>query len=190
MQHSPRRRLLRRCALVSTVAMTVGLSLGANGAGAQPSAGTAASVTAQAAAAPELSSPDPGVMANLFEWNWKSVAKECTDVLGPAGYGGVQVAPPQDSVKRTKLGDGSDKILHPWWEVYQAVDYRLTSRMGTEAEFKAMVKTCRRAGVKVYVDTVINHMTGQGNTSYGGRSFDRYAYANLGVNHNASYANS
>jgi alpha-amylase len=190
MQHSPRRRLLRRCALVSTVAITVGLSLGANGAGAQPSTGTAASVTAQAAAAPELNSPDPGVMANLFEWNWNSVGKECTDVLGPAGYGGVQVAPPQDSLRRTKVGDGNDSILHPWWEVYQPVDYKLTSRMGSEAEFKAMVKTCRQAGVKVYVDAVINHMTGQGDTSYGGRTYQRYAYSDLGVNHNASYANS
>jgi alpha-amylase len=34
------------------------------------------------------------VIANLFEWNWSSVAAECVHVLGPAGYGGVQVAPP------------------------------------------------------------------------------------------------
>ena len=84
-------------------------------------------------------------MANLFEWNWPSVASECTTVLGPAGYGAVQVAPPQDSLKRTELGNGSDTILHPWWEVYQPVDYNLTSRMGNEDQFKAMVKTCRRA---------------------------------------------
>src|SRR6478672_5656906 len=193
MQHPPRRRLFRRSVLVSTVALTVGLSLGATGAGAQPGSGAGQAtptITAQAASAPKLSSPDPGVMANLFEWNWNSVAKECTDVLGPAGYGGVEVAPPQDSLKRTKLGDGNDKILHPWWEVYQPVDYRLTSRMGSEAEFKAMVKTCRQAGVKVYVDAVINHMTGQGDTSYGGRTCQKYAYSDLGVNHNASYANS
>ncbi|HET9649317.1 MAG TPA: alpha-amylase family glycosyl hydrolase [Microlunatus sp.] len=190
MPHIPRRRLLRRCALVSIVVLTVGLSLSAGGASAQPQTGSgAASYVGATAAAPKLSSPDPGVMANLWEWNWRSVAKECTDVLGPAGYGGVQVAPPQDSVKRTKLGDG-DTILHPWWEVYQPVDYYLTSRMGSEAEFKAMVKTCRQAGVKVYVDAVINHMTGQGDTSYGGRTFQRYAYRDLGVNRNASYANS
>lgn len=54
------------------------------------------------------------VSANLFEWNWPSVANECTTVLGPAGYGSVQVAPPQDSVKRTSLGNGSDTVLHPW----------------------------------------------------------------------------
>ncbi len=119
------------------------------------------------------------VTANLWEWNWRSVAHECTSVLGPKGYGGVQVAPPQDSVKRQHLGDGSDTVLHPWWEVYQAVDYRLTSRMGSEQEFRSMVSTCRRAGVKVYVDAVINHMTGQGDTSYGGVHYDRYAYPGL-----------
>ena len=116
------------------------------------------------------------VIANLFEWNWPSVANECTTVLGPSGYGGVQVAPPQDSLKRTSLGNGSDTILHPWWEVYQPVDYNLTSRMGNEAQFKAMVASCRAAGVKVYVDAVINHMTGQGNVSYGGVSYSHFDY--------------
>jgi alpha-amylase len=116
------------------------------------------------------------VIANLFEWNWPSVGRECQSVLGPTGYGGVQVAPPQDSVKRTHLGDGQDSILHPWWEVYQPTDYRLSSRMGDEAQFRSMVKTCRAAGVKVYVDAVINHMTGQGDTSYGGTHFTKYDY--------------
>ncbi|HYJ75170.1 MAG TPA: alpha-amylase family protein [Kineosporiaceae bacterium] len=119
------------------------------------------------------------VSANLWEWNWRSVAKECTTVLGPAGYGSVQVAPPQDSLKRTSLGNGSDTVLHPWWEVYQAVDYKLTSRMGTEAEFRSMVSACRKAGVKVVVDTIINHTTGQGNVSYGGVTYSKYTYPGL-----------
>ncbi|MDQ4502855.1 alpha-amylase family protein [Sinomonas sp. ASV322] len=111
------------------------------------------------------------VIANLWEWNWLSVAKECTNVLGPNGYAGVQVAPPQDSLTRSG---------HPWWEVYQPVDYKLTSRMGSEDQFKAMVSTCRAAGVKVYVDAVINHMTGQGNISYGGVSYTHYSYPDYG----------
>jgi alpha-amylase len=110
------------------------------------------------------------VIANLFEWNWKSVANECVTVLGPNGYGGVQVAPPQDSLFKT------DGPVHPWWEVYQPVDYQLTSRMGTEEQFKSMVATCRRAGVKVYVDAVINHMTGQGSISYGGVQYSHFNY--------------
>ena len=119
------------------------------------------------------------MIANLWEWNWPSISKECTTVLGPKGYGGVQVAPPQDSLKRTELGNGSDTVLHPWWEVYQPARYRLTSRMGDETQFKAMVRTCRKAGVKVYVDAVINHMTGQGSRSYGGTSYGRYSYQDL-----------
>ena len=72
----------------------------------------AASASARPAVTHSAAVASPGgahdVMANLFEWNWPSVAKECTTVLGPAGYGGVQVAPPQDSVKRTALGNGRD----------------------------------------------------------------------------------
>ncbi|MFD0330841.1 hypothetical protein ACFQZC_28220 [Streptacidiphilus monticola] len=72
---------------------------------------TLSSGTAQA------SSPNGGdVIANLFEWNWNSVAKECTNVLGPKGYGAVQVAPPQDSIRLNQTS-------HPWW--------RCTSRWAT-----------------------------------------------------------
>ena len=142
----------------------------------QHTASTAAPATPEH---PSSASVQKNVVANLFEWNWPSVAKECSTVLGPAGYGAVQVAPPQDSVKRTALGNGSDTVLHPWWEVYQPVDYGLTSRMGNENQFRAMVTTCRRAGVKVIVDAVINHMTGQGNLSYGGVSYSKYNYAGL-----------
>jgi alpha-amylase len=123
---------------------------------------------------------EPGVTANLWEWNWNSIAAECPR-LARSGYDGVQVAPPQNSVKRTAAeasnpGGTGSAVLHPWWEVYQVVSYDLTSRMGNEQQFRKMVKKCRRAGVKVYVDTVINHTTGQGSTSYGGQGFTPYNY--------------
>src|SRR4051794_1768791 len=118
--------------------------------------------------------PHRNVIANLFEWNWRSVGRECRRVLGPAGYGGVQVAPPQDSLSRS-----GPTPVHPWWEVYQPVDYRLTSRMGNERQFRRMVTGCRAAGVKVYVDAVINHMTGQGDVSYGGVHYTKYEYPGL-----------
>src|SRR5664279_412908 len=128
-------------------------------------------------AAPNAASPSAAshdVIANLFEWNWASVTKECTTVLGPKGYGGVQVAPPADSLSRS-----GPAPVHPWWEVYQPVSYQLNSRMGTEAQFSSMVHACRASGVKVYVDAVINHMTGQGNVSYGGVHYTKYNYAGL-----------
>jgi alpha-amylase len=137
----------------------------------------ALSVLASAAiAVPALTSPaadaatGTGVIANLWNWNWRSVARECTDVLGPAGYGAVQVAPPEDSM--TKGGS-------VWWDVYQPARYELTSKFGDQAAFKSMIDTCHAAGVKVHVDAVVNHMTGQGSTSYGGYAFGKYDYPGL-----------
>ncbi|TDD67037.1 alpha-amlyase, partial [Actinomadura darangshiensis] len=120
-------------------------------------------------AAVSLNSSD--VTANLWEWNWPSVAAACTGHLGPAGYGAVQVAPPAESVSLASTSDGA----HPWWEVYQPVSYGLTSRLGTRAQFSAMVTACHNAGVRVYVDAVVNHMAGHNNTvstTYGGSTFD------------------
>ncbi|TQM68697.1 alpha-amylase [Actinomadura hallensis] len=128
-----------------------------------------AATSAAPAAKAALNSSD--VTANLWEWNWRSVARACTDHLGPAGYGAVQVAPPAESVSLADSSEGP----HPWWEVYQPVSYGLTSRLGTRAEFAAMVTACHNAGVRVYVDAVINHMAGHNNTvntTYGGATFD------------------
>lgn len=33
---------------------------------------------------------DRKVIIQLFEWTWDSVAAECTNFIGPAGYGYVQ----------------------------------------------------------------------------------------------------
>lgn len=150
-QYSRSPRRARRWAALSVVAVVIG-----------------ASVPAIALSAAHASTPNGGdVVANLFEWNWPSVAAECTNVLGPKGYGAVQVAPPQDSIRL-------NQSTHPWWEVYQPVGYDLNSRMGTSAQFAAMVSTCHAAGVKVYVDAVLNHTAGadQSSTdSYGGDAF-------------------
>ena len=35
-------------------------------------------------------SSDKKVIIQIFEWNWDSIAQECTDFIGPAGYGFVQ----------------------------------------------------------------------------------------------------
>jgi len=106
------------------------------------------------------------VTANLFEYNWLSVASECTNVLGPDGYAAVQVSPPEESL---------EAVGAPWWQVYQPVDYNLTSMMGTPAQLQAMVSACHAAGVKVYVDAVLNHMAAQpasgSGTSFGGESY-------------------
>ena len=37
----------------------------------------------------------PQTYVQLFRWRWTDVAKECTDFLGPRGFGAVQISPPQ-----------------------------------------------------------------------------------------------
>ncbi|WP_353940735.1 carbohydrate-binding module family 20 domain-containing protein [Streptomyces sp. HUAS MG91] len=127
-------------------------------------AGAAAAVTAPApaqAAAPGTKD----VTAVLFEWNFASVAKECTNTLGPAGYGYVQVSPPQEHIQGAQ-----------WWTSYQPVSYKIAGRLGDRAAFKNMVDTCHAAGVKVVADSVINHMSAGSGTGTGGSSYTKYDY--------------
>jgi alpha-amylase len=122
----------------------------------------------------EASPASPGsrdVIVHLFQWPWASVAQECTNVLGPKGFGGVQVSPPQEHVVLPGRG-------HPWWQDYQPVSYQVVSRRGDRAAFASMVRTCHAAGVKIYVDAVVNHMAGGASTGRGsaGSTFSQYAY--------------
>ncbi|MFH8660573.1 alpha-amylase family protein [Streptomyces afghaniensis] len=108
------------------------------------------------------------VTAVLFEWKYASVARECTDTLGPAGYGYVQVSPPAEHIQGPQ-----------WWTSYQPVSYRIAGRLGDRAAFQSMVNTCHAAGVKVVVDTVINHMSAGSGTGTGGSSYSKYDYPGL-----------
>ncbi|MBO4206464.1 alpha-amylase [Micromonospora echinofusca] len=133
----------------------------------------AALLTPLAVATPPATAAPSGskkVIANLFEWNWPSVANECKNFLGPRGYGYVQVSPPQEHVRGNQ-----------WWLAYQPVSYRIESRKGTRAQFQTMVNDCHAAGVKVIVDTVINHMSGQdnGGTGWAGSTYGHYDYPGI-----------
>ncbi|MEU6623639.1 carbohydrate-binding module family 20 domain-containing protein [Streptomyces litmocidini] len=130
-------------------------------------AGAAVAVTGNA---PAQAAP-PGekdVTAVMFEWNFASVAKACTDQLGPAGYGYVQVSPPQERIQGPQ-----------WWTAYQPVSYKIAGPLGDRAAFKSMVDTCHAAGVKVVADSVINHMANASGTGTGGTSFSKYDYPGL-----------
>ncbi|MGH3351266.1 MAG: alpha-amylase [Nocardioides sp.] len=130
-------------------------------------AGAAAALTfpAQAQAAPP---GEKDVTAVMFEWNFASVAKACTDTLGPAGYGYVQVSPPQEHIQGGQ-----------WWTSYQPVSYKIAGRLGDRNAFKNMIDTCHAAGVKVVADAVINHMSAGSGTGTGGSSYSKYDYPGL-----------
>lgn len=117
-------------------------------------AGTAAPV----APAADTGVPNGDVIANLWSWNWRSVASECVNKLDPAGYGAVWVAPPAESLRNTGV----------WWDIYQPYSYKLNSRFGNESEFRAMINACHGAGIKVYTDAVVNHTGAMTGTGYDG----------------------
>lgn len=106
------------------------------------------------------------VFVHLFEWTWPDIARECETFLGPHGYAAVQISPPQEHVTGAQ-----------WWTRYQPVSYRLESRGGTREQFEDMVRRCRAAGVDIYADAVINHMSrvGEG-VGVAGSVYGRYQY--------------
>lgn len=98
----------------------------------------------------------------MFHWSWDNIAKECTNWLGPKGFGAVQTSPPSSAAK-----------TGAWWDVYQPVDFtNFTSRLGNETQFKNMVTACHNAGVRVYVDVVGNHLAAGSGVSTAGANFN------------------
>jgi len=91
------------------------------------------------------------VMVHLMQWKFEDIAAECERFLGPHGYAGVQVSP---------INEHAVLERRPWYELYQPVSYKIQSRSGNEAQFRDMVARCNKAGVRIYVDIVLNHMTG------------------------------
>jgi alpha-amylase len=102
-------------------------------------------------------------IVHLFEWKWADIARECENFLAPNGYAGVQISPPNENIIAPN---------RPWWERYQPVSYKLVTRSGNEAAFSDMTRRCNAVGVRIYVDAVINHMSGMSGTGTGGSSAD------------------
>ncbi|KAK8757833.1 hypothetical protein V5799_004533 [Amblyomma americanum] len=109
------------------------------------------------------------VVVHLFEWRFDDIADECEMFLGPRGYGAVQTSPVNENAI---VFEGT--VKRPWYERYQPVSYKLQTRSGNETQFRDMVRRCNQAGVRVYVDVVLNHMTGlhANDTGTAGTTYD------------------
>lgn len=119
-------------------------------------------------ASPSNFQPRSQAFVHLFSWYWNDIAIECEEWLGPKGVTAVQVSPPQEHARGNS-----------WSLRYSPVSYELNGNAGNETEFISMVNRCRQAGVDVYVDVILNHMSGAtgdgllgtGGTTYGIRTF-------------------
>ncbi|XP_017774160.1 PREDICTED: alpha-amylase-like [Nicrophorus vespilloides] len=102
---------------------------------------------------------DRNSIVHLFEWKWNDIADECERFLQKKGYGGVQVSPVNENVIVPN---------RPWWERYQPISYKLTTRSGNVEDFQKMSKRCNAVGVRIYVDVILNHMAAQQNIGTAG----------------------
>ncbi|ROT77238.1 amylase I [Penaeus vannamei] len=119
------------------------------------------------------------VIVHLFEWKWPDIAARMRELLGSPRIRRRSGIPPTECLVAYQ-GD----VQRPWWERYQPVSYKIVSRSGDENAFKDMITRCNNVGVRIYVDIVVNHMTGwwpAGTGSTGGSSFDSGAQSYPGV---------
>ncbi|XP_055592042.1 alpha-amylase 4N-like [Uranotaenia lowii] len=88
-------------------------------------------------------------IVHLVEWRYEDIDSECTNYLGPNGFGAVQISPVNEV-----------RVMEPrsWQERYQPVSYRMVGRSGTEQQLRKMISNCNDAGVRVFVEVVLNNM--------------------------------
>lgn len=68
--------------------------------------------------------------------------------LKELGYAYVQVSPPQKSLDRPE-----------WWARYQPLDHSvLEGPLGNEEELRQLISSAHKIGLKVLIDTILNHM--------------------------------
>lgn len=97
---------------------------------------------------------EDGTILHTWCWSYKTV-KENISEIAAAGFSAVQVSP----ISLCKVG--GKNINGGWYWHYQPVNYEVFGnyQMGTLEDFQAMCDEAHRYGLKVIVDTVINHCT-------------------------------
>ncbi|MCD0444311.1 alpha amylase C-terminal domain-containing protein [Glycomyces sp. A-F 0318] len=182
MPHSIPRRCLAAAggAALAAAAVLAGLTAPAEPPAPQPlDAAPAATLSSAALNSAALNSGDS--ILNMFEWTWNSIAAECAGPLAGSGYTYVQTSPPQEHILGSDTTPGEEDA---WYIHYQPVSYELESRLGTRAEYAAMIDACEANGIGVIADVVINHMAAGSATETrygsGGSEYRQFHYPAAG----------
>lgn len=106
-----------------------------------------------------------GAILHCWCWSFNTIKDNMKDIA-EAGFSTIQTSP----INQCKVGenggmqiqDKDDSINNgKWYYHYQPTDYVIGNyQMGTEEEFRAMCEEADKYGIKVIVDAVVNHMSG------------------------------
>jgi alpha-amylase len=120
-----------------------------------------------------VSSPVQATILQLMDWPYEKVALECENHLYKSGFEAIQLSPVQEHVKGKE-----------WWTRYQKVSRKLISRSGNREQFIDMISRCHKKKIKIYVDFIMNHMTGKAvGMGTAGTSFTKYHYPEFQEQH-------
>lgn len=128
------------------------------------------SVTAANTSDNEVSAKDYHLSPNIHDgailhcWCWSfNTIKEQLPNIAEAGFTSVQTSP----INQCKVGEGGGMQLYgrgKWYYHYQPTLYTIGNyQLGTLDEFRDMCEEADKYGIKVVVDVVANHCTGDYN---------------------------
>ncbi len=102
---------------------------------------------------------------HCFNWSYNNI-KNNLQAIKDAGYTAVQTSPvqtPKDYNPSWRDQGGQ------WWKLYQPLNFSISNNtwLGTKNDLKSLCDAAENMGIKVVVDVVANHLSGNGGGGYG-----------------------
>ena len=102
---------------------------------------------------------------HCFNWSYNNI-KNNLQAIKDAGYTAVQTSPvqtPKDYNPSWRDQQGQ------WWKLYQPLNFAISNNtwLGTKNDLKSLCDAAEKMGIKVVVDVVANHLSGNGGGGYG-----------------------
>ena len=106
------------------------------------------------------STVNDGTILQAWTWSFKNIEANLT-TIAEQGFTTIQVSPPNE-IKAATKGAKFEQGDNGWWMFYQPAGFQLNqstdNALGTKSEFISMCNKAHELGLKIVVDTVINHL--------------------------------
>ena len=103
---------------------------------------------------------NPGSIFQAFSWSVSQVSAKLNDIAN-AGFKAIQLSPIQP------VGGGSSTNDH-WYMLYQPLGFKVAGNnqnpIGNRTSLTALTAAAKAKGIDIYVDVVINHLSGGNGT--------------------------